>query len=218
MDYICLFSKPPIPGQTKTRLAMAIGPQAAAELACAMLRDICALILNVEAAVPQLWYPPETSPKDFHDVVPARFTFQKQCGNDLGERMCYTFAQLLSAEANNRVIIIGSDCITHTPSTLRAAFSDLDSHSVIIQPSTDGGYVLMGQSRWCPEVFKNIEWGCKHVYANSIKKMRKAGISFRKLASTFDVDYIEDLKKVRKFIKTVERPHIFAWMKRNDWI
>ena len=212
MDYICLFSKPPIPGRTKTRLAKAIGTEAAARLTGAMLQDICAVILQVKHAVPQLWYPPDTSPKDFERVVPSEFTFHPQRGTNLGERMSMTFAYLLQNVSENRAIIIGSDCITHTPDSLCAALRDLNSHRVVIQPSEDGGYVLVGQSSWYPDIFNNIKWGHEDVYAHSINTMRCSGVQHKELSVTFDVDSKDDLMKITNFVGTTQRRHVELWL------
>ena len=218
MNYICLFSKPPIPGQTKSRLATTIGTKAASELACAMLQDICTVALNVKNTVPQLWHPPGTAPQDFDGMVPHAFTFQAQQGDNLGQRMSAAFAHTLEQKQNNRVIIIGADCITHTPNSLCAALSDLNYYRVVIQPADDGGYVLVGQSIWSPALFNDIKWGGKDVYENSIKNMQSAGISYKKLSITFDVDTIDDLVKITNFIETNERPHTRTWMKSYGWI
>ena len=192
--------------------------KAAAELACAMLLDLCSIVLQIKEANPQLWYPPEYSPIDFDNIVPSQFTFYQQCGSNLGERMCQTFAQFVREDPRNRVIIIGSDCITHTPSSLQSAFLDLDSYPVIIQPSDDGGYALIGQSCWYPDIFYDIDWGHNNVYANSIKKMRHGGILHRILPYTFDVDCFDDLKKLTQFIEYFERPYTAAWMQKNHWL
>ena len=218
MNYICLFSRPPIPGQTKTRLAKSIGARAAAELARAMLQDICLVVLQVQNSIPQLWYPPHASYDDFYDAVPRQFTFRAQNGCDLGQRMSSAFAHLLKNNSNNRVLIIGADCITHTQASLCYALSQLESHCVVIQPADDGGYVLIGQSHWSPAAFNNINWGGKNVYENSINNLRSAGIVYRKLSKTFDVDSTDDLVKVMNFIETNDRPFTRSWMKTYGWI
>ena len=218
MNYICIFSKPPIPGRTKTRLAKAIGAEAAATLARAMLQDLCEVVLQVEYAVPQLWYPPHTHPRDFNNAIPTPFTFHQQCGNDLGERMFQTFSQLLREDSRNRVIIIGGDCITHTAGALYMGFSDLDRYDVIVQPADDGGYVLIGQSHCCADIFKDINWGNKDVYGKTIERLRRAEISYKQLPSTFDVDCVDDLRKIRLFIEKHKRPNTSTWIKQSDWV
>ena len=217
MKYICIYSKAPIAGKTKSRLASKIGPETAAELTRAMLEDLCNLALKIKNVSPQIWFAPENSPEDFESIVPPVFTFHRQSGRDLGERMSGTFAKLLKAGSQNQAIIIGSDCITHTCLSVMAAFKALESCSVVIQPAIDGGYVLVGQSCWVPELFVDVDWGSRVVYQQSISKLTRSKIKYKKLSMTFDIDRVEDLRRMKSFIEKKDCPSTFNWLKKNGF-
>jgi rSAM/selenodomain-associated transferase 1 len=215
MKYICIYSKPPIPGKTKSRLADDIGEHAAAELAAAMLKDICDVSSQLDDANVQLWHPPDHHRSEFAQIVPQNFEMRCQEGDNLGERMNHTLSQLLENRKENRAIIVGSDCITCSNATFLSAFSILEKADVVIQPSHDGGYVLIGQSVWRPTVFNNIKWGTNNVMAESLLRIEQNKIRCTVMAPTFDIDTASDLLVLREFIKEHRRPHTAKWFAEN---
>ena len=214
MNYICLYSKAPIPGQAKTRLAKSIGPLAAAELARAMLIDNCDVASNVDGVRRQIWYPPENSINDFSDLMPKGFTLHRQKGTGLGERMSFTFKELLKNEGN-KAIIIGCDCITHTRNSITSAFKVLESSPLVLQPSTDGGYVLIGQSFWNPNVFIDIDWGSNSVFEQTMQKIAQLKVDYELLPTTFDIDRIDDLSKVNYIARDGNSSNTIKCLKKN---
>ena len=215
MNYLCLFTKPPVPGLCKSRLAQTIGPDCASKLAQAMIQDICISILGVRNAVPQLWHPPGFTPDQYRESIPAGFSFYPQIGDDLGERMGYTFDFLLKRNPKNRVIILGGDCITPSSEFLDQVFIELEKVHVIIQPSMDGGYVLVGQSHRYSDIFSGLNWGTATVYRESLNLIHKKKIEFKKLPKTFDVDRFNDLVLLSDFTNATASPHVRSWMQLN---
>jgi uncharacterized protein len=216
MKYICIYSRTPVPGKTKSRLAKVIGPESAADLAGAMLSDLCGVVSTLGSLVHQIWYPPECDPTIFDRFLPCGFTLHKQKGKDLGERMCDTFGQLLQSNPGDQAVIIGSDCVTFSRTSLEAAFSALDTSDIVIQPSEDGGYVLIGQSLWCPEIFSDIPWGNESVFGRSMTRIKNAGISCRKLPLSFDVDTVTDVARIRQLVVEKDYPRTSAWLRNNS--
>ncbi len=217
MKYICLYAKPPVAGETKSRLAKKIGGVAAAELAGAMIKDVCAAVLEVSEAIPQLWIPPDCTQELFHGYAPSEFTVHRQRGNDLGERMSNTFFDLFAdIEEEAQVVIIGSDCITHDHKSLVRAFAALDASEVVLQPASDGGYVLIGQSHWRPEIFEGIDWGSSDVFQQSIGNGIRAEITYELLPESFDVDTIHDVHVLKEFVRDHSRTHVLEWFKANN--
>ncbi len=215
MNYICIFSKPPIPGKTKSRLAQKIGDVNAANLAKSMLKDICYTMSQVKESKVQIWHPPEYNARHFNGVINGDFSFYKQHGKDLGERMSNTFKDILGSHTNDKALIIGSDCIAHTVEDIETAFSILNQTDVVIQPSDDGGYVLVGQSCWVPKMFENISWGTDKVISQTLTQTKKYKIKFKEMPKSFDIDNVQDLNKLNKFIKKNERPNTTQWFNLN---
>ena len=218
MDYICIYTKAPIPGQTKSRLARKIGTESAAKLAKAMLLDISNTIDRIDHVAAQIWYPPEHSPQDFAGLIPEKFTFHRQSGNNLGDRLSHTFSELISNHFDRRVVIVGSDCITHTVHSLKKALELLIRYPVVFQPSVDGGYVLIGQSKWNPEIFSEINWGKKEVYHQSLDHLKRLKLKYYSMPVSMDVDTVDDLRRILPWIDKEEKPHTYSWLSENNWI
>ena len=207
MPAICLFAKLPQPGRTKSRLARDIGDEAAAALSAAMLRDLACEVRKVGEPA-WLWHPPGDDPAAFPAEV-ADFAAAAQQGADLGARMLHTMRELLPG----KVVIIGSDCIAVGANTIRRALALLDEHDLVLQPSEDGGYTLIGMSRLYEELFEDIAWGTDQVWAQSVSKLE--GISWAALPSTFDVDTVDDLARLAALVFYSPRPHTEAWLQQH---
>ncbi len=214
MDTICIYAKPPVPGRTKSRLARGIGDRAAAELAAAMLTDLCNTALLVTQARVQLWHPPDATAEDFRGCVPTTIAFHAQSGANLGERMSNTFRQVL-AEEDGRVLLVGSDCMTFTTQVYDAAFAALSYVPVVLQPANDGGYVLVGQSSWTPIMFERIPWGTRDVLTLTWQQLQKANVRHCELPPTFDVDEPEDLARVLEVEDSGRTPCISDWLRKH---
>jgi rSAM/selenodomain-associated transferase 1 len=130
-----------------------------------------------------------------------------QRGAELGARMHDAFARLLAGGAE-RVIMIGAD-VPHLPSaTIDAAFAALAVCDVVLTPTRDGGYCLIGMRR-PRDVFSGIAMGTANVLADTLARAATLGLSTRVLDETFDVDELEDLRDLAALIAagTVELPH-----------
>jgi rSAM/selenodomain-associated transferase 1 len=211
MAAICLYAKVPEPGRCKSRLARDIGEEWAATLSAAMLRDLACELRSAArgADVCWLWHPPDDAPQAF-PVEVAAFAKAPQKGPDLGARMQHTMATLLPSAG--KVIIVGSDCITMGAAMIRTALGALDTQEVVLQPSNDGGYTLIGMSRLCKNVFADIAWGSDQVWPQTVAKLK--GMRWRQLPATFDVDTVEDLARLRAFLAVHPRVHTRDWMRR----
>jgi uncharacterized protein len=203
---ICIFAKPPCPGKTKQRLAAAIGDQAAAALSAAMLQDIAAECTKVKNAECILFHPPESSPDDFCGLLLRCDEYTPQQGTDLGDRMAHAFELLFSRFENAQVVLIGSDCVALSTQVLEDAFAALENHQIVLQPASDGGYVLVGQAALCPDMFKSVDWSTEHVMQQTLSQLKSNNISYGLLPESFDVDELEDLVKLQNFIASNPRP------------
>ncbi|MCJ8330138.1 MAG: glycosyltransferase [Lentisphaeria bacterium] len=197
MNILCLYAKAPVAGKSKTRLAQDIGNDMAAEIARAMLQDILTITESLDNITVQLWSPPNTKVADYNMDFPDEMLFYTQEGKDLGERMAHTFKTLLKEE--NRVIIIGSDCVTHEKHILEDAFSRLETEDVILREADDGGYVLIGMRHYY-ELFSTSEWGSDTVFQTTRDSILKTNAHFYELEKTFDIDFMADLHKALEYL------------------
>ena len=182
---IIIFVKAPRPGFVKTRLAAAIGNEAA----CGAYRQLAETVLAHLAPLPhlELRFTPDDAEDEITHWLSDGWTAHPQGEGDLGERMHRAFT-----EANGPTIIIGSDCPEVQLSDLHAATEALQTHDAVIGPATDGGYWLIGLNTPCPALFEEAEWSTKNVLQTTLAKADEAGLSVQLLRELADVDTGED--------------------------
>ena len=98
---------------------------------------------------------------------------------------------------NTKVVLIGSDCLEVDSDTLERAFAALNENEVVLGPSFDGGYYLVGMSVFRPEIFRDIAWSTETVLEQTIERMTAEGISHSLLEQKHDIDHREDLVQLR---------------------
>jgi rSAM/selenodomain-associated transferase 1 len=185
---IIIFVKAPRPGFVKTRLAAAIGNEAA----CNAYRQLAETVVAHLAPLPhaELRFTPDDADSEIAPWLSDGWTAHPQGEGDLGERMHRAFT-----EANGTAIIIGSDCPEVNPNDLRAATEALQSHDAVIGPATDGGYWLIGLNAPCPSLFTAMEWSAETVLQTTLQKINEAGLTVELLREMADVDTGEDWKR-----------------------
>ncbi len=115
-----------------------------------------------------------------------------QEGNDLGERMMNAFKKVFDLDCKN-ICIIGSDCYELQTEILEEAFAKLDESEIVIGPSADGGYYLLGLKKLYPEFFVSKDWGTSTVSDDTFETIKKLGLTFTQLTELNDIDTIDDL-------------------------
>jgi rSAM/selenodomain-associated transferase 1 len=121
------------------------------------------------------------------------FAVRAQVGRDLGERLAEAFNWAFSCKAE-RVIVMGSDSPSLPESYVENAFSLLWEREVVLGPSWDGGYYLIGMTRHRPEVFRGIPWGTERVFEQTLDRIEDLGVSLGLLPPWYDIDRPEDLR------------------------
>ncbi|MBL0110440.1 MAG: glycosyltransferase [Saprospiraceae bacterium] len=91
-----------------------------------------------------------------------------------------------------KILIIGSDCPGITNDIIEQAYTALDFHDVVIGPSHDGGYYLLGMNTLIPELFQHIPWSTDQVLLETIKVLQHKRLLYKLLPTLRDVDTIED--------------------------
>lgn len=189
------FAKWPEAGRVKTRLIPELGVAGALDahikLTLAVLDNLCATGYPVEFWWDRLVddYPAEAA--SILEEVDGAGLFQGvQQGDSLGDRMLAALSQSLGDY--DRALIVGSDCPSVDPDYARQAVACLADHDVVLGPSDDGGYVLIGASRVVEGMLDNIAWGTPEVLAQTCERLDAAGLSYCLLEPRWDVDEPED--------------------------
>ncbi len=201
-----LFGKKPEPGRVKTRLASAFGPEFAAEAHEAMLFDTIELWAFDRVLAPGgrrvFVFAPDDAGPWFDSRVPASFALQAQTGGDLGQRMKNFFAGEFEDGAA-KVVLIGSDSPTLDPTHVISAFLCLDSRDVVLGPSTDGGYYLIGCRPPLPPIFDGIDWSTPHVLGQTIDRLSDSGRSLAVLPPWYDIDTPDDWRTLAGHLRAM---------------
>ncbi len=191
-DALIVFVKNSIPGTVKTRLAQAVGHEKALEI-YGRLVDYTASVARDSGVPVATLYSDYVPCEDQWTHIAGRRGVQSQ--GDLGQRMYHAFKEF--CEDHDKVVLIGSDCGELTAAGLREAFSALNDTQIVVGPSRDGGYYLIGMRQPSSKLFEGIAWSTETVFSSTIRRILELGCNFTVLEELNDVDKIEDWNELR---------------------
>lgn len=192
------FAKWPEEGRVKTRLIPALGARGAME---AHVRLSLAVLDNLVASdyPVQFWWdavrpePPEAAAPILARLTELGIVQSRQQGETLGDRMVHALGTALVD--HDKAIIVGSDCPAVDPGYVRQAFAALDATDMVMGPSDDGGYVLIGARRVRHGMLDGIAWGTERVLFQTCERFDAQGINYGLLPPRWDVDEPEDWRR-----------------------
>jgi rSAM/selenodomain-associated transferase 1 len=224
-DALAIFCRAPRLGTVKTRLAASRGDEFALGLYRAMLADSFALGLALAPRVETFaFFTPNDALAD-NDLSDESLSSLwsgnavAQCQGDLGTKMLDCFAHLRRM-GFEKIVLIGSDSPDVPLSHLQGAFERLAHSQLVVGPSDDGGFYLIGASAVLPDtLFESIVWSSAGVYERLRGNLGKMGKSFKcsALPSWRDVDEEGDLKELERriFESGTHAPHTRAFLEKN---
>lgn len=189
--WIC-FTRVPKPGVTKTRLMSILTGEQCAALHTAFLRDLAAIHPQVGADL-FVAYTADPQWEMLKPLFPAAAGFFPQEGADLGEKMYHAICHVLLL-GYDRVILTGADLPLMTPEHLHSGFEALATADIVLGPTSDGGYYLVGMKQPHRAVFENQSYGGASVLENTVAAAENASLTVELAKTCDDVDTPEDLK------------------------
>ncbi|HKV56350.1 MAG TPA: TIGR04282 family arsenosugar biosynthesis glycosyltransferase [Candidatus Binataceae bacterium] len=197
---IIVFTREPLPGSSKTRLAARIGEENAAALADAFNRDALAKArtLKLPLVIAGSTVGDARHNRYFKSLA-RRFGahLTDQGLGSLGARMARALAPHESAGA----ILIGTDTPSLPLKMLQRGVTILRRNRVVLGPSLDGGYYLVGTRGPIPDMFTAIRWGGTRVLAQTVARLQKAKVSFALAPAWYDVDRWSDLMLLAEHLR-----------------
>ncbi|MGA1791683.1 MAG: TIGR04282 family arsenosugar biosynthesis glycosyltransferase [bacterium] len=195
---IILFVKYPEKDKVKKRLSEEIGADAAVALYNNFVLDLLASVMGLSIPLWVCFYPPDHSEK-FSLWLGSQYHFIPQKGKDLGERMKNAFSRAFE-HGFRKVVLIGSDIPDLPMDIIDEAFLSLDPSDMVIGPTCDGGYYLIGfgSDRFVPEIFEGITWGAHTVLKETLDICILKGKRIYALPEWQDVDTLSDLRELEK--------------------
>lgn len=193
-----LMYKAPVEGQSKTRLGESIGHRKAIEL----YRWLGARQLF---SVPKAWstevrYAPDEAERIVCEWLGPGISLVPQGDGDLGERMYRAVCDGAEELGVGKLIVLGADCPAIDQSLLLEAESRLESADIVMGPSKDGGYYLIGMKLAYETLFRGVAWGGDSVFEVTMDRIRTLGLSVELLEMREDIDDLESLCSQRSFI------------------
>jgi rSAM/selenodomain-associated transferase 1 len=190
MTMVALFAKAPRVGRVKTRLAADIGPVAATALYRRIGRQVAGAVASVCPVT--VWYDPAGAEREMR-VWLGDHSYRLQGGRDLGGRLRAAFDAHFAA-GDAPVVAIGTDCPAVDAAVIGEAEERLRSADVVIGPSADGGYYLLGMNEPHPCLFVDVPWSTPDVLGITAKRCREHDLSVEVLRTLRDLDTVEDLE------------------------
>ncbi len=212
---MAIMAKAPRPGKVKTRLSPPLTPEQAATLNTCFLQDTTLTIdsLVVEGACAGvISYTPAGDESLFEGLLPESYRLIPQRGDGFGERLLTTAQDLLACGFSS-VCLIDSDSPTVPREAFRMAVDALNKpgNRIVIGPSHDGGYYLIGMKQAHSELFTNITWSTPSVFAETEAAAHAINIEVVTLPLWYDVDDAATLAVLQAELLRGQQPH-FASM------
>jgi rSAM/selenodomain-associated transferase 1 len=193
-------TKAPQPGRVKTRLTPPLSPEEAAGLNTCFLRDTAAAITRTADGTRALGvgvYTPIGAEAAYEGILPREFALVPQRGEAFGERLTAATEDLLSVGFDS-LCLIDSDRTTVPDSIFAEAVEVLsrDGDAIVLGPSDDGGYYLIGLKKAHRRLFEKIEWSSERVLQQTVAAASELNVPVHLLPAWYDVDDRATLRRL----------------------
>lgn len=196
---LAIMTKVPRAGRVKTRLTPPLNPEEAAALNKCFLRDTAAAIVHAGPRGQGIGcFTPVGEEAAYEDLFPASFQLIPQREGDFGHRL-FCAAEDLFALGFAAVCLIDSD----SPTVPAAAFAEAvevllrPAEQLVLGPSDDGGYYLIGMQRPERRLFQEIDWSTERVLRQTQDRAADLGLPVHLLNRGFDVDDEKSLRRLQ---------------------
>jgi len=212
---LVIMAKAPRPGAVKTRLAVSLSAEAISDFYCCLLEDTLALacsLSTVEVAI----MCPESDVSDLARLAGKDINIVAQKGEGLAAGLTSVFAHFAEGQ-HRRTIAFNSDS-PHLPrSILEDAFEALATHDVVVGPTHDGGYYLVGTKASYPALFADDGMGTSSALERLLARAQALELSFGFADSFYDIDVADDVTRLAEELRLApeKAPRTAAWLK--EW-
>jgi len=200
---LVVVGKAPLKGSVKTRLSPYLSPADAATLYECLLADIVAKLEKHKGSEFWLAFAPGGEEYFSQNYVGIRLLAQR--GKDLGERLHHVFVDLFR-RGYGEIVVADSDSPTVPLSSIDQAYKQLSEEGcdLVLGPSDDGGYYLIGLKRPTEPIFYDIPWSTESVVDTTLERAGELALRVGLLSPAYDIDVEEDLKRLWNDFMTLE--------------
>jgi len=193
---VIVFAREPAPGAAKTRLIARLGAVNTAALADAFVQDALAKAAALDATlvIAGSAIGGAANSRYFRALARRhRAALLDQGEGTMGARM----RRVIEPFARAGAILIGTDIPSLPFTILRRSLGMLRRSPIVICPSPDGGYYLIGVRGPMPDIFRGVRWGGARVLAQTIARLDGKGLSYTLAPAWYDIDRWSDLLVLR---------------------
>jgi uncharacterized protein len=208
---LVIMAKAPRRGVVKTRLAGSLPPDAILALYRCLLEDTIELAQSLDG-IETAMMSPAADVEELSNIAGGGVRVLAQTGNGLAAALTTVFEHF--AEGGRRVVAFNSDS-PHLPvSTLQQAFEALGTCDLVVGPTHDGGYYLVGATARHPGLFASAALGTTNALETLLAQAASLKLSVRLTAPFYDVDVPADLTRLMEELRlTPERaPRTARWL------
>lgn len=161
---------------------------------------------------------PENAQDYFHQLAPD-MNLICQSGETLGERLDHLLSQAL-ANGSERAVVMDSDSPTLPAEYVSQAFEQLANADIVLGPTRDGGYYLIGMKQPQPHLLRQVQMSTPHVLNDTLALAKTSGLDVSLLPTWYDVDTIADLQHLKREVAGMSAngnaPATRRWLAQTD--
>jgi uncharacterized protein len=213
---LVIMAKAPRPSAVKTRLASSLSPEAVTAFYCCLLEDTLALshsLGGVEVAI----MCPASDVEELTRLTRGAVSVVAQKGEGLAAGLTSVFAHFAAA-GGQPVVAFNSDSPHLPPSVLEDAFETLAAHDVVVGPTHDGGYYLVGAKASHPTLFAGDGMGTTSALERLLSRARDLRLSLGFAPPFYDIDVADDLTRLALELRLTpaRAPRTARWLREWD--
>jgi rSAM/selenodomain-associated transferase 1 len=183
------------------------------------LRDTLDVMRQVRGVQCVIGFLPDGAQDYFRQLAP-HMELAFQVGASLGERLDHLLTEALT-NGSQRAVVMDSDSPTLPAEYISQAFDQLTDADVVIGPTRDGGYYLIGMKQPQPHLLREVQMSTPHVLADTLTLAESTGLAVSLLPTWYDVDTIADLHELNAEIARLSKNGSAAatrdWLARTNW-
>src|SRR5208282_1162337 len=215
---LVVMAKAPRPGRVKTRLTQSLSVEAVTELYRCLLDDTLALARSSDSSVGNAEVAimcPASDVEELRQLTQGGVVVVAQTGEGLAAALTSVFAHF-AALGRQRVVAFNSDSPHLPASVLASAFEALDGHDVVVGPTHDGGYYLVGAKAAYPALFDGDGMGTQSALEALLARARGLQLSVGFTDPFYDIDVADDLTRLAAELRLApaRAPRTAVWLKQ----
>lgn len=212
---LVIMAKAPRPGRVKTRLTQSLPVEAVTELYRCLLDDTLALARSSSLGAETAIMCPASDVEELARLTRGEVRVIAQNGEGLAAGLTSVFAHF-ATPSRQSVVAFNSDSPHLPASVLASAFEALNVHDVVVGPTHDGGYYLVGAKAAHPALFDGDGMGTQSALDALLARARALHLSVGYTDPFYDIDVEDDLARLAAELRLApaRAPRTAAWLER----